>query len=208
MKFEPQLINLKGVSVKAIGFNRQASMETENPKLQFWTEFEKHPLDTRGTSQFVTSHAMRGSRLRDKDFSANFDSLIGSINCSKLLIFAENHISVVLSKILAQRIDVKYLADQELVTDRVRLEIGSAAAQQWGTPPSRMQARILPNRNRGCSTVRFRTLRPSRGKLAGLPLDNNGIRYSDQNNSKFEDCRCVSIEFYSAESKQNFFRIK
>ena len=61
---------------------------------------------------------------------------------------------------------------------------------------------LRPNKDRGCSTVRFRKLQSSRGKRTGLPLDHKGISYNDQDTSKFEDARSVVIGFYSPRGKR------
>jgi hypothetical protein len=147
----------------------------------------------------------RASWMRDKDFSVNFDDFLGAVNCSKIFIFSSNNIFVVLSTNCF--LWILYLLLTSLmataVTDRIRLEVVTEPSRRFGRRSAPRMIRLVPNKDRGCTSIRSRTLRPSRGKSAGLPLDHSGIRYADQNKSKFEDSRSIDIEFHSTESEHS-----
>jgi hypothetical protein len=90
------------------------------------------------------------------------------------------------------------------VSDRTRLEIDKPSPYGFSRKPTPRRVRLVPNKDRGCTTVRARILRASRGESAGIPLGHSGMRYSDLDGptSRFEDFRFVNFEFHTAESEQ------
>lgn len=89
---------------------------------------------------------------------------------------------------------------QSSVTDRARLEIEKPPFHGFGSKPAR-RARLVPNKDRGCETIRVRILSASRGECVGIPLGNRDMRYVDLDTPKFEDFRYVDFEFHNAKSE-------
>ena len=172
--------------VSTVSFVGQNPRDVQNPKIQIWTESE----DAMG--EVGLSGAMKGpkrnfsSSMSDKDFSVSSDDFISKVPCSKIFVYASDNIYVV------------------LITDRVRLELVKGSSRMFGRKQVCLKIEILPDKRRGCKSVRFCMLRPSRGRSAGIPLAHNGIRYADQDGPRFEDARSVNIEFNSPNSCEDF----
>lgn len=162
-----------------------------------WTEMDD-PTNTAEITAALSSQQKRtGSFQADKDFFLKLDDLLSKVSCSKILVFSSMNIIVLLSTTIWQ-VDISSVLTQLPVTDRTRLEVGKPSSHRFGHKPALPRARLVPNKDRGCTTVRALIL----PREAGIPLGHSGMRYPDIDGPKFEDCSDVVFEFHTANSER------
>jgi hypothetical protein len=186
------------VSSVNLNFYRKASaIEVSNPKVQMWTEMDDPTNTAEITMALSGQHKRTGSFQADKDFFLKLDVLLSKVSCSKILVFSSMNIIALLSTTTWQ-VDISSVLTQLPVTDRTRLEVEKPSTHRFGHKPMLPRARLVPNKDRGCTTVRALIL----PREAGIPLGHSGMRYADIDGPKFEDCSNVVFEFHTADSER------
>lgn len=81
-----------------------------------------------------------------------------------------------------------------VVSDRISLIRPRKGLSKGKAQKSRVC--FVPNKHSGNSSIRVRTLKGTRDKPAGIPLDQSGLRYADQQQTElFDDYQSIEIEF-------------
>jgi hypothetical protein len=86
-----------------VNFSRKAfPIEAPNPKVQIWTEMEDPKNRAKANAALSGPQKLRGSSQARKDLPIIMDEFLSKVNCSKILVFANNGIVVILSTDLPQ----------------------------------------------------------------------------------------------------------